>query len=802
LPIRSRIDWNQTFDQYLKEFRSVLLNGYQNQDYPFAELMDKISLQRDGQRPPLVSVLFNLDRPGDPPEMDGLAIQWLSQPIYYTAFDITLNLTMVDSSIVLECDFNLDRFEQSSIERYTNHFITLLNSISQNPDASVASLGLLDADEKKKILIDWNDTFADYPSDKCMHRLFEEQAEKNPDAVAIRICDFMNSINSAALDNGGHNGDMATQTGSSITSGDMAGQKHTDGKVTCGDFAGDADSKMMSYRKLNEMANRIAHGLIELGTKTEDVIGIYMHHSVELIAGFLGILKAGAAYLPLDPSYPPKRLAFMLEDAGAKILLTHTPLLASLPETSGIKTVVINDDATVFKEKSTDNPQVAVTPQNLAYLIYTSGSTGLPKGTMIIHKGFVNYLTWAVKYYRVAEGEGSPLHSSIGFDATITSIFTPLICGRCLWLFASDNMGNNIENKGQELENIHSALMSGINWSLMKFTPAHLELINAMIAADKLSGLTRCLVFGGEALLGRQVEPWRKNAPTTRLINEYGPTETVVGCCIYEVEETNPDPGSLPIGKPIDNTRLYILDANLQPVPVGVTGELFIGGDGVARGYLGREDLNRERFIDVSSTGLADTGVPQERLYRTGDLVRYEPDGTILYFGRMDNQIKIRGYRVELGEVENALIRQPGVREAVVVAHRRSDQDIRLIAWVVAESENQLSASKKTDNKFLKNKIHSKNSINESRLKQSLGVQLPAHMVPSNIVILDALPLTVNGKVDRAALPLPENLRSGTKSEFVNPRSQAEERIADIWKAILVVDKVGMEDNFFEIGGH
>ncbi|MBF0469301.1 MAG: AMP-binding protein, partial [Desulfamplus sp.] len=501
LPIRSRINWEQTFAQYLKSFRSVLLNGYQNQDYPFAELMDKINLQRDGQRSPLVSVLFNLDRPGDPPEMDGLAIQWLSQPIYYTAFDITLNLTMVDSSIVLECDFNLDRFEQSSIERYTNHFITLLDGIAQNPDASVASLGLLDADEKKKILIEWNDTYADYPSDKCMHQLFEEQAQINPDAVALRSGDCLKSLNGDAVNSGG----------------------------------------MMSYRKLNEMANRIAHGLIELGTKTEDVIGIYMHHSVELVAGFLGILKAGAAYLPLDPSYPPKRLAFMLEDAGVRILLTHPPLLASVPETSGIKTVVINGDATVFKEKSTDNPEVAVTPQNLAYLIYTSGSTGLPKGTMIIHKGFVNYLTWAVKYYRVAEGEGSPLHSSIGFDATITSIFTPLISGRCLWLFAADNMENSIGNKGQELENIHSALMSGTNWSLMKFTPAHLELVNAMIDPDKLAGLTRCLVFGGEALLGRQVEPWRKNAPGTRLVNEYGPTETVVGCCIYEVEAVNSD---------------------------------------------------------------------------------------------------------------------------------------------------------------------------------------------------------------------------------------------------------------------
>ncbi|MBF0099477.1 MAG: amino acid adenylation domain-containing protein [Desulfobacterales bacterium] len=724
IPIRSKINWDQPFTEYIKSMRSVLLYGYQHQDYPFAELIEKLNLRRDGQRSPIVSVLFNLDRPGSAPAMNNLTIDWLSQPIYFTAFDLTVNLTQVETKLILECDFNLDLFEASTIERYVNNYITLLQGIVKDPKSTVARLPLLTEKEKQQILFDWNATTVDYPKDKCMHHLFEEQAAKYPEAIALR-----------------------------------------------------SGSRQISYRELNHIANRIAHGLLAHGTRPEDVIGIYMHHSIELVASLLGILKAGAAYLPLDPTYPPKRLAFMLSDAHVKILLTHTPLQTSLPEIDGIKVISIDCSSDnyvqhIFAEHPEDNPVVPVTPQHLAYVIYTSGSTGLPKGTMIVHQGLVNYLVWAVKYYRVAEGDGSVLHSSIGFDATITSLFTPLIAGRCLWLFASDNQ--NLGH-GQELENIHAALMSGQNWSLLKFTPAHLELINAMIPEQKLAGSTRCLVFGGEALLGRQVAPWRKHAPETRLINEYGPTETVVGCCIYEVEERDPNPGSLPIGKPIDNTRLYILDTNYEPVPVGVTGELYIGGDGVARGYLGREQLTAERFISVNA-------LPGERLYRTGDVVKYRPDGIILYLGRIDNQVKIRGYRVELGEVENALIRQSGVREAVVIAHRRSDQDIRLIAWVVSDKLEKLE---------------------ELKLRQALSLQLPAHMVPSNIIIVDSLPLTVNGKVDRAALPMPEYLRSEiSRTAIVNPRTEAEERIAAIWRDLLGIKQVGMNDNFFEIGGH
>lgn len=726
IAIRSQATWDQPFAVYLKAMRDTLLQGYQHQDYPFAELINKLSVRRDGRRAPLVSALFNLDRPGAAPTMPGLDVTWISQGIAHTAFDLTLNLTEIGDDMVLECDFNADLFEEASVAGYVGNFITLLEGIVADPQQTLARLPLLDAADRKRQLLDWNATAQDYPRDRCAHQLFEQQVALTPQAVAVRF-------------------------------GDQA----------------------LSYAELNGRANRLAGWLRSQQVGAEVVVGVCAERSVELVVALLAIMKAGGAYLPLDPDYPPQRLAYMLEDAGSKLLLTQQSLLSRLGEhiPAGVQTLCL-EQRERYETGSDQNLNVTANAEQLAYLIYTSGSTGRPKGTLITHRGLVNYLSWALQRYEVAAGDGAPLHSSISFDATITSLFAPLLAGRCLSI---------LPEGGVEIDHIRAALQSGQNWSLVKLTPSHLELINAMIPAEELAGLTRYVVLGGEALLGRHVAVWTESAPETRLINEYGPTETVVGCCIYEVGESDvvATSGIVPIGRPIANTRLYVLDRNLQPVPVGVKGELFIGGDGVARGYHGRPDVTAERFIAVAQTGLGND-VPAERLYRTGDVVKYLGDGNLLYLGRVDNQIKVRGYRIELGEIESVLAHQAGVREAVVTAQRRSERDVRLIAYWVPNNDIA--------------------DLDERALRAALAAELPDHMVPGVFVKLDKLPLTANGKVDRAALPLPEGLRAelgaAHLAAFVDPRNDAEKRIAAVWRELLGVERVGADDNFFELGGH
>jgi len=726
IPIRSRVEWNQSFEVYLKGIRDTLLQGYQNQDYPFSELINHPSFK--ARRGNLVSALFNLDRPGEAPSMAGLDVNWLSQPIHHTAFALTLNLTEVGDAMVIECDFSRDIFDEQSIERYIAHFLTLLNGIVAKPAEMLARLPLLDAETRQQLLFDWNDTAADYPHESCAHQLFESQAALTPQAIALRF--------------------------------------------------GEAE---MSYEELNAAANRLAAWLRAEGVGPEVVVGLCAERSFELVIGLLAIMKAGGAYLPLDPSYPTPRLSYMLEDAGVSILLTQASLQEHFAALSKLKMLCLDTQRDTFANAASDNVDKALTPDNLAYLIYTSGSTGQPKGTMIVHRGLVNYLSWAVKRYEMGQGDGSPLHSSISFDATITSLFAPLISGRQLTL---------LPEGGQEIDHICAALQSDQHWSLVKLTPAHLELINAMIPPENLAGLTRFVVLGGEALLERQVEPWLAHAPETQLINEYGPTETVVGCCIYQAgadEAALPShvAGAVPIGKPIANTQLYVLDSNKQAVPVGVKGELYIGGLGVARGYHQRPELTAERFIEIEQTGLADANLPESlrgsRLYRTGDIVRYLADGNLVYLGRIDNQIKLRGFRVELGEIESVLAHQPGVREAVVIAHRRSDQDVRLIAYISAADGV---------------------SRDERALRQTLADVLPAHMLPSSFVVMERLPLTTNGKIDRTALPLPDGLRPQVASVFVGPSNDAEKKIVALWRELLEVEQVGVDDNFFELGGH
>ncbi|WP_280189862.1 non-ribosomal peptide synthetase [Delftia sp. PS-11] len=723
IPVRSRLQWEQSFADYLRQMRTTLLNGYENQDYPYAQLIELPAFKSlHGQ---LVSTLFNLDRPGSAPAMAGLEVGWLSQPIHHTAFSLILNLTEVDGAMVLECDFSRDLFEPDSIARYVDAFVTLLEAIVATPQQRVCELPLLGSQAARQLLQECNGTATGAGPMACVPQWFEAQAAAAPHDPALRF-----------------------------------------GQQT------------LSYAQLNSEANRLAHWLRGQGVGPDVVVGLHLQRSVELVVGLLAILKAGGAYLPLDPAYPAQRLAFMQQDAGVTLLLTQQALQPQWAGVPGLRVLCLDSESALYADAPQHNPQPCADPNHLAYLIYTSGSTGQPKGALIEHQGLANYLRWAVQHYQIGQGEGAPLHSSISFDATITCLLAPLMAGRTLWV-----LGESEDEP--EIEVIRAALGSGRDWSLIKVTPAHLEMLNAMIAPQDLAGTARVVVLGGEALLERHVAPWLAHAPATRLINEYGPTETVVGCCIHEVTAQDLGHGdAVPIGRPIANTQLYVLDARRQPVPLGVKGELYIGGAGVARGYHRRPELTAERFIDLGQTGLASHALAEgagRRLYKTGDLVRHLPDGRLVYHGRMDNQIKLRGYRVELGEIESAIARLDGVRDVVVVAQRRTALDLRLVAYVVAAAGC---------------------SLQPAALRSALAETLPAHMLPGSFVMLEALPVNANGKVDRAELPSPDSHVPASQAPRLDAGGEAERRVAAIWRELLGLEQVGLEDNFFELGGH
>jgi len=590
-------------------------------------------------------------------------------------------------------DFDPLRFTSAEVESIAARFLRLLAAAPAQADAPVNALQIVDAAERQRLLHDANPARSSAAAELPFPRLFELQAERTPDAVAVA-----------------------------------------------------AGAASLSYRDLNERANALARRLVAAGAAPETSVGIFIERSVEMMVAVIATLKAGAAYLPLDPDYPAQRLELMIADAAPLLVLTTRALADRLPPR--VPSIAV-DDAVERGARDLDDAdrRAPLLPQHPAYIIYTSGSTGTPKGVVVPHRGLANYLTWAAAEYRVAEGAGAVVHSSLAFDLTITGLFTPLLSGRAAYL---------IDDRGVDALGAAAAALPDL--SLIKITPAHLEIL-AHSAPDR--GIARCFVIGGEALFDEHLAHWRRHAPGTRLINEYGPTETVVGCCVYDA--TAESGGAIvPIGKPIANARLYILDSGLDPVPDGAVGELYIGGPGVARGYLGRPALTASRFV-------ADpyAGEPGARIYRSGDLARRRADGEIEYLGRADEQVKIRGFRVEPGEVEALLAAQPGVVQCAVVARAQ-----QLVAYVAGDCDLD-------------------------RARDELAARLPAYMLPAAWVRLDRLPLNANGKIDRKALPAPERKSSGRAAATAE-----EAALCAIFAEVLSLDSVGADDDFFDLGGH
>ena len=660
---------------------------------------------------------------------------------YYEPFKIKLVAIRRASCLSIEMHYDANLFDRRDIQRIAYQFVTLVEDAAKRPEARISELNMLSLMERKQLLVELNQTQARTGSvgtrtgaspipTMCMHQWFERQVASTPDAVAVY-----------------------------------------DGE------------KQLTYRGLDHWANRVARYLRrERGVQAEVLVGLCLSHSVELLVCILGILKAGGAYVPLDPAFPRKRLASLATDANIAVMLTTTQFLDNVSE---IEHIVCLDTCweTLARHDGETPPECQVLPLNLAYVIYTSGSTGQPKGVMISHQGLVHYVNWAVERYEVAKGFGTPLHSSLAFDLTVTSLFPALVVGCAVWI----------------TEALADVLRTGPDFSLVKLTPAHLDLLNQWLAPADLTsassdttGATRKLVIGGEALRAESLATWRRHAPETRLINEYGPTETVVGCCIYEVPAEGVLRRNVPIGRPIANTQIYLLDRHMQPVPLGEVGEIYIGGIGVARGYLHRADLTAERFVPhpfVVDARSAQGTIPiasvqgacldaGARLYRTGDLARYiSADGELEYMGRVDEQIKVHGYRVEPGEIESMLLQHPAVRECVVVAREDTVGDQQLVAYVVG-------------------------SPDPAALQTYLRELLPHYMVPTWFMLLKKLPLTVNGKVDRRSLPAPERQVEQESGASVVPHTAIEELLAQLWCDVLGRSQVSRYDSFFELGGH
>ena len=586
----------------------------------------------------------------------------------------------------------------------------LVGALESAPATSARSLDVLPETERHQLLVEWNQTETDYPKDKCIHQLFEEQVERTPEAIAV---------------------------------------VHED--------------QQLAYRELNNRANHLAHYLHRQGVQSDTLVALCMERSIEMIVGLLGILKAGGAYVPLDPGYPKERLGFMLEDTHAGIVLTDTASRNRLLPASARIIDLDRDWAEIAREPQV-NPIRQSTATDLAYVIYTSGSTGVPKGIEIRHRG-VARLLFGVDYVQVDTTQ-TVLHlAPISFDAATFEVWGSLLHGGKCVLFPGK---------------VPDAKELGVVLKKHQVTTLWLTaaLFNTVINEEPQAlSEVKQLLIGGEALTVQHVKKGLAELPNTEIINGYGPTENTTFTCCYRIpRQLDDNLSSIPIGKPIGNTEVHILDSHLNPVPIGVPGELHIGGDGLARGYLNRPELTAEKFIANPFSN-----EPEARLYKTGDLARYMADGSIEFLGRIDSQVKIRGYRIELGEIESVLAQYPAIQQALVLAREDSPGDKRLVAYVVAAAGCVPSVD---------------------TLRSFLQQKLPDYMVPSAFVFLDSLPLTPNGKLDRKALPVPDQSRPALEDAFAAPRTPVEEILANIWSEVLKLDKVGIHDNFFHLGGH
>ncbi|HKQ08223.1 MAG TPA: amino acid adenylation domain-containing protein, partial [Blastocatellia bacterium] len=673
--LRLDLSGSPSVEEVLRRVREKTLRAQQHQDLPFEQVVELARPVRSLAHSPLFQVLFDWQQDGGGRRLTlpGLELAPLDSDVpIVTNFDLTLSLRDTGERIVGGLEYATSLFERETVERYVRYLCTLLEGIVNDSTQAVDRLPLLPEAERQQVLYEWNTTEADYPRDRCVHELFEQQVERTPEAVAVIYGD-----------------------------------------------------QRLSYRDLNTKAERLARYLTEAGLTVESRVGIYLRRSPEIMIAVLGVMKAGGAYVPLDSGLPRPRLEQMMRDASIEWVLVHSELIGGLP-LSGVDLVVMDGAGSDpgwldgVAEEPVGAPAPRQRPENLAYILYTSGSTGNPKGVMVEQRGLTNYLTYAADKYLGPEVRGSVVSSQLSFDATLTTLLAPLLVGKPVDLLADDEA---------TMSRLAARLFGGEEGWLFKLTPAHLEVLEYVEWPRAVGEAPHRIVVGGEQLSAQRLKRWKGELlPAATFDNEYGPTETVVGCSVWTLSgekglEELEGQAAAPIGRPIANTQLYVLGAGQQPQPCNSVGELYIGGEGVARGYLNQEELTRERFIT--------NPFREGRLYRTGDLVRWRASGELEFVGRLDDQVKIRGYRVELGEIEACLRAQAAVAEAAVVVREDATGDKRLVAYYTQPDDQEIAAD---------------------ALRQQLAARLPEYMLPSAYVRLAQMPLTPNGKLDRKAL--------------------------------------------------
>jgi len=701
MPFRFVIDDNSTVLDTMLKINKELKECFFHQRYPYDRLIQDLELKKKGYDQ-LFNVCVNYYNTKLRSEINGHSVENVE---FYSGYQIySMQLVIKEWSdsgkITASFDYKLNDYTNEQVDEMFAHLTTLIEKIVFNPQEKIKHVSILSEEEQINLIKNFNATKVDYPCEKTIYQLFEEQAEMTPDKIAV--C-YKNDY--------------------------------------------------LTYRQLNEKANQLARFLVEKRVGAETIVGLLTTHSLETVIALIGIGKAGGAFLPIDPNNPPERMRYILQDANATILLTNV----AVSDECGFDGQILNLTEITYDVYETSNVQAVGKPNDLVYVIYTSGSTGKPKGTMIEHQGLVNYICWAKKVYVKHEQEVFPLYSSLAFDLTITSVFTPLISG-----------GKIIVYRDDEDEYVLYRILKENQATILKLTPSHLSLL---LDRDNRNSSIKSFIVGGENLkvsLAKKV--YDSFGGNIEIFNEYGPTETIVGCMIHSYDPEKDSRVAVPIGRPADNVQIYLLDKNLAPVPIRAVGEIYISGDGVARGYLNNPALTKEKFID-------NPFVPGQRMYKTGDQARFLPDGALEYIGRIDQQIKIRGYRVELGEIEKHLLNHGEILEAVVLYREDKQQNPFLCAYIV-----------------------SKSGIAAQDLKQYLMKHLPDYLIPLHFIEVKEIPLTANGKVNTALLAQIA-IPGIEESAYIASRNEKEELLMQVIGEVLRIEKVGVKHNFYHLGG-
>ena len=707
--VRDSIFGNLKFTDFSRVVSKTLFEIENYKDYPFTLLVKQIK-SSDLSHPPICQVAFSKVNRKKLLQSKELELEHYQLPQRKVDFELSLEIIELPESFNTCFNYNSDILEAATVAQIAEHYQNLLAAIVENPQTTVGKLPMLSDSEKQQILVKWNDTKTDYDLSYCLHQLFAAQVEKTPQTVAVVF-----------------------------------------------------EGEELTYRELNNRANKLAHYLQKLGVKPETKVGICVERSLEMVVGLLGIQKAGGVYVPIDPTYPTERINYILENSQVPILLTQNHLRENLREFQG-NVIDLDSDWEDIAVESAENPVSDVTPDNLIYIIYTSGSTGKPKGTMNTHKGVVNRILWMQDEYKLTPIDRVLQKTPFSFDVSGWEFWWTLITGARLIL---------AKPEGHKDPNYLAKLINEQQITTLHFVPSMLEIFLEVADVKSCSSL-RQVFCSGEAL-SISLQQRFFAVLKAQLYNLYGPTEAAIDVTYWHCQPST-QYKSVPIGRPIANTQTYILNPDLQPVPIGVAGELYLAGVQLARGYLNRPELTAQKFIQ--NPFLED--FQSHYLYKTGDLARYLPDGNIEYLGRLDNQVKIRGNRIELGEIESVLTQHHAVRESLVMPRVDIKGNRRLVAYIVC-SQSQPSITS---------------------LREFIASKLPDYMIPSAFVFLSQLPLTANGKVNRRALPAPDISSFNQSDNFVAPRDDIEQKLAEIWSEILGINPVGVKDNFFELGGH